>query len=63
MEKLVSFNSNYRLYVVKATGISIYRSSKNPKCLDKTKLYSMGNPIGMRYNAICPQTINPLLPA
>ena len=48
---------------VKATGISIYRSSKNPKCLDKTKLYSLGNPIGIRYNTLCTQTINPQLPA
>ena len=48
---------------VKATCISIYRSSRNPKCLDKTKLYSLGNPIGMRYNVLCTQTINPLLPA
>ena len=48
---------------VKATGISIYRSSKNPKCLDKMKLYSWGNPIGMRYNELCTQTINPALSA
>ena len=25
------------------------------------KLYSLGNPIGLHYNALCTQTINPLL--